>query len=48
MEELFEKKDKPEDLEVVDLINKLSDSLTFLGTANVEINTVRKIKIKKD
>ena len=48
MEILFEKKDSPQDLDPIALINILADSINFIGDANVGIVKARKENIKKD
>ena len=48
MEELFNNKDKPENIDINNLITTLSDALNFIGTANVDLVKIRKDNIKKD
>ena len=48
MEDLFDKKDNLEQINIDSIINKLADSLIFLGTANVELTSVRKETVKRD
>ena len=48
MESLFESKDKPEEINVIQLIETLSDSLNFIGSANVGLVKMRKENIKRE
>ena len=48
MENLFQNKDTPSEIDAVQLIKTLSDSLNFIGSANVELVKMRKNIIKKE
>ena len=48
MESLFKNKDKPEDIDAVQLIYTVSDSLNSIGSANVGLVKVRKEAIKRE
>ena len=48
METLFHNKDTPGDIDAVELIETLSDSLNFIGCANVGLIKMRKENIKKE
>ena len=48
MTELYENIDEPEKIDVNKIILTLSDSLSFIGSANVEMVKIRKNQLRKD
>ena len=48
MEELYKNKDNPDQIDVNQLITTLSDSINFIGSANVQLVRARKNFLRKD
>lgn len=48
MQQLFENRDSPENIKVDEIITTLSDSIDFIGSANLDICKLRRENVKKD
>ena len=48
IEELYKHRNEPDQIDVKSIITTLTDSVRFLGSANVQCNKIRKELIKKD